>query len=210
MKTNFIELNPGAIFAQRGENKAREDFTNVDIYDLPNIDLTPYNCLVISGFADQDFLYEHRQIILDFVNARKILIFSGNLVTDWLPGGQLFVPKEIHSYKDYEVSIHTQHPIFEGVLEDDMTYNKGVSGFFARGHHPIPEGAEVLLTLPGDTPITYIDRVSTKGIIFVHVGSDLFGYMTPEINKTTDRIGPQLLKWVHEENATLQEEVTTG
>ena len=31
MKTNFIELNPGAIFAQRGENKAREDFTNVDI-----------------------------------------------------------------------------------------------------------------------------------------------------------------------------------
>ncbi|SFQ38853.1 hypothetical protein SAMN05421670_1885 [Psychrobacillus psychrotolerans] len=208
MKANFIELNPGAIFAQRGKNKTRENFTNVDIYNLSNIDLTAYNCLVISGFADQDFLYEHRQIILDFVNARKILIFSGNLVTDWLPGGQLFVPKEINSYKDYEVSIHKQHPIFEGVLEDDMTYNKGVSGFFARGHHPTPEGAEVLLTLPGDTPITYIDRVSTKGTILVHAGSDLFGYMKPEINKTTDRIGPQLVKWVHEEIAMLQEEVT--
>ena len=210
MKTRFLELNPGAIFAQRGLNKEREGFTNVDLYDLPDLDLTGFDCLVISGFADQDFLYEHRRLILDFVNAGKILIFSGNLVTEWLPGGQLFIPKEITSHKDYEVSIHSPHAIFEGVVEDDMTYNKGVSGFFARGHHPVPEGAEILLTLPGDAPITYIDRVSTKGTIFVHAGSDLFGYMKPEINKTTDLIGPQLLTWVEEENARLQEEVTTA
>ena len=96
------------------------------------------------------------------------------------------------------------HPIFKGVEEDDMTLKKGVAGFFARGHHPLPKDAEVLLTLNEGEPITYIDRSSTAGTILVHVGFDLFGYMQTDEKKTTDRISAQLRSWVLEEAAALQ------
>ncbi|MGN1386514.1 MAG: phosphate starvation-inducible protein PhoH [Bacillus sp. (in: firmicutes)] len=206
MKKDFLVLNPGGIFAQTRANDPnyKADFDHIDIYSLPDVNLNDYKCLVITGFADQEFLYEERDIIRQFLDSKKVVVFSGNLVTDWLPGGKNFIAKEIKSFKDYEVSIAKPHPIFEGVIEDDMTYNKGVSGFFARGHHPLPEGAEVLLTLPGDEPITYIDRQSTKGTIIVHVGFDLFGYMQSEPKKTTDRIGKQLIQFVRDEFDRLQ------
>ncbi|MEK4198526.1 phosphate starvation-inducible protein PhoH [Cytobacillus sp. FSL K6-0265] len=201
MTIQFISLNAGGVFAQtRLENQDSTGFTHVDIYELPYTDLTPYACLVIGGMCDQDFLFEHKEIISSFLDEGKIVVFSGNLVTDWLPGGRPFVPKEIKSFQDYAVKIASNHPIFEGVLEDDMTFNKGVAGFFARGHHPLPEGAEVLLTLDGKEPITYIDRQSTNGTILVHVGFDLFGYMgSNDLEKTTSRISPQLKQWVEEE-----------
>jgi len=206
MKKDFLVLNPGGIFAQARANDPNyaADFDYVDIYSLPEIDLASYKCLVLTGFADQEFLYEERHIIREFLGNKKVVVFSGNLVTDWLPGGKSFIPKEIKSFKDYEVSIAKPHPIFNGVLEDDMTYNKGVTGFFARGHHPLPEGAEVLLTLPGNDPITYIDRQSTNGTIIVHVGFDLFGYMQSDSKKTTDRIGKQLVQFVRDEFNRLQ------
>ena len=96
-----------------------------------------------------------------------------------------------------------EHPIFAGVDTNEMTYNKGVAGFFARGSHtPVPEHAEVLLTLPGDAAITYIDRHTTKGTILVHSGRDLFGQRMQK--RSTDLISSQLLQWVHDEFEALK------
>ncbi|MDQ0271892.1 hypothetical protein [Cytobacillus purgationiresistens] len=120
-----------------------------------------------------------------------------------LPGCSLFSPCEINHYTDYEISLVKPHPIFAGVDPDDLTFNKGVAGFFARGtHSPIPAGAEVLITLPDDMPVTYIDRVSTKGTILVHAGRDLFANRMQ--GKSTDRISVQLLKWVYEESSFMK------
>ena len=93
-----------------------------------------------------------------------------------------------------------------------MTINKGVKGFFARGHHPAPTGAEVLLTLPGGEPVTFIDRSSSKGTILMHSGGNLFNYasMVQDVEKTTNRISPQLMAWVQEEFKQLQEGVATN
>lgn len=212
MKKDFIVISPCSVFSRNKVNDktSPEEFYYIDQYALETTDFTPFKCMVINGFVDQDYLFEQRHLIREFLDTGKVLIFSGNLVTEWLPGGQMFIPKEIRSYKDYIVSIHMPHPIFEGVLEDDMTYNKGVSGFFARGHHPAPQYAEVLLTLPGGEPITYIDRQSSGGTIVAHVGMDLFSYMRSEEGKTTDRINGQLIEWVKEEFNRLQEGVKMG
>lgn len=202
----FLVLNSGSVFGrERVKGTYMESFDYIDIYSLPEADLAPYSCLVIGAFVDQDYLLEQRGIVRDFLDSGKVVVFCGNLVTDWLPGGKPFIPKTINSYKDYMVSVHTPHPIFEGVLEDDMTYKKGVSGFFARGHHPAPEGAEILLTLPGGEPITYIDRNSTRGTILAHVGFDLFGYMQADEETTVSRISPQLIAWVRGEYERLQQ-----
>lgn len=163
--------------------------------------------MIILGFVDQDYLLEQKQVIADFLQDRKIVSFFGDLVTDWLPGQEMFIPKEIKWHGDYDVQIAKPHPIFEGVTEEDMTINRGVKGFFARGHHPAPENAEVLLTLPGGATITYIDRESTNGTIFVHSGGSLFntgGRMQPVVDKTTDRIPAQIEAWAREEYNRLQ------
>lgn len=67
-----------------------------------------------------------------------------------------------------------------------------MAGFFARGHHPPPPGAEVLATLAGGEPTTWIDRATTAGTVFTHAG-DLLTY--PDGDSTAARVVPQLLDW---------------
>ncbi|MER2129161.1 phosphate starvation-inducible protein PhoH [Solibacillus sp.] len=201
---DFLVVHPRNIFSA---NPVQPDYEMVDMYHLHTIDLSAYKCMIILGFVDQDYLLEQKQVIADFLQDRKIVSFFGDLVTDWLPGQEMFIPKEIKWHGDYDVQIAKPHPIFEGVTEEDMTINRGVKGFFARGHHLAPENAEVLLTLPGGATITYIDRESTNGTIFVHSGGSLFntgGRMQPVVDKTTDRIPAQIEAWAREEYNRLQ------
>ncbi|HBZ81544.1 MULTISPECIES: phosphate starvation-inducible protein PhoH [Brevibacillus] len=209
-RTDFLMLDSGCCFGEpRLKDPNYQDFFSfIDVYDLPGHDLSPYKCLVITGLIDQELLYKQKEQIRDFLDGGKVLVFSGNLFLPWLPGASAFVPKEIRNHSDYDVTIAKEHPIFAGVQTYDMTYNKGVAGFFARGHHPLPDGAEVLLTLPGGEPITYIDRNSTKGTILVHSGNDLFGYNHP--GKSTGRIALQLTEWARNEYRQLQEPQERG
>lgn len=178
-------------------------FTIIDQYQLTQHNLEPYCCIVVHDFADQEYLYKNRAIIQGFLEAGKIVIFGGHLFREWLPGCPIFTPRTIESHEDYNVYKKIDHPIFEGVDTDDMTYNKGVAGFFARvTHSPVPAGSDVLLTFRDGMAITYIDRQSTKGTILVHSGRDLFAHRMQ--NKSTDRISTQLLQWIQDEYQVLQ------
>ncbi len=211
MTKDYIIIHPYNIFSQGNPDNPEynEQFDIVDMYEIEQIDLTPYKCMILLNFVDQEFLYGKRHIIEQFLNSKKIVCFFGNLITKFLPGQQLFIPKEIRGHWDYNISIAKPHPIFEGVLEDDMTTNRGVKGFFARGHHPSPDGAEILLTLPDGETVTFIDRQSSNGTILMHSGGNLFKYarMGEQIENTTNRISPQLMNWVQEEFIRLQEGV---
>ncbi len=183
----------------------REVVEPLDMYDLPKVDLSSYIALIITGNVDQELLYRERKLIKDFLEEGKVLLFSGHLLHPWLPGTGIFVPKEIRSFRDYGIRIVAPHPIFEGVKEEDLTFRRGVAGFFARGHNPPPEGAEVLLTLAGGEPIVYIDRRSTQGVILAHSGHDLLSsgldrlYSDDAPGTTANRIAPRLLAWIRKE-----------
>lgn len=166
----------------------------IDVYYLPTTDLGRYAGLVVSSAADQEFLLRHRDRIRAFLGDGKVVAFSGHLFRPWLPGAGMFVPKTIRSFRDYEVKIVRPHPIFDGVHEDDLTFRRGVAGFFARGHHQPPPGAEVLVTLAGGEPIVYVDRVSTAGVILVHSGNDLLASI--DRDSTAGRIAGQLVRWM--------------
>lgn len=203
----ILFLDPGHAFgvSNRTNPFIVENFTQIDQYSFAEMDLSPFQCLVVHDFIDQEYLFKHKEKIASFLNDKKIVIFSGHLFREWLPGCAIFTPKDIQSHTDYNVSVVTPHPIFEGVDTDDMTYNKGVAGFFARGtHSPTPPNAEILLTLPGGTSITYIDRNTTDGTILVHAGRDLFAHRMQ--NKTTDRISTQLLQWIKDETIALKKD----
>jgi hypothetical protein len=172
------------------------------VYDLANIDLTHYIGLMVPGIIDQEFLYTKRQIIRGFLDSKKVVVFNGHLFRNWLPNASNFIPKKIKTFKDYYIKIVKDHAIFEGVSENDLTFRKGVAGFFARGHHPPPEGSEILLTFNTGEPILYIDRKSTKGTILVHSGNDLLAYAGEE--NSSGRIAYQLIKWIYNEFDNLQ------
>lgn len=185
----------------------REVVEPLDMYELPSADLEPYIALMITGNVDQELLYRERRIIRDFLDSGKVVVFSGHLLHQWLPGAGTFVPKDIRSFRDYGIQIVKPHPIFEGVKAEDLTFRRGVAGFFARGHNPPPEGAEVLLELAGGEPIVYVDRRSTNGVILAHSGYDLLAhgldrpYDDGAPRNTAGRIGPRLLDWIRTEGA---------
>jgi len=164
----------------------------IDIYDLPKVDLGRFNGLILSGRVDQEFLHRRRAEIRDFLDAGKVLVFSGQLFRPWVPGSSSFVPKENGSNGGAAPEI-APHPIFDGVRREDL----GGSFVYAHGHHPAPEEAEVLVRLPDGEPAMYVDRSSTRGTILLHGGHNLLGYSG--VGPTARRIVPQLLSWIDRE-----------
>ncbi|MBA2938705.1 phosphate starvation-inducible protein PhoH [Paenibacillus sp. CGMCC 1.16610] len=206
MPLDFLMLDSGAIFSEQtvrgGESNPRAKV--LDQYDLPSYDLlgAGHKFLIIDEFIDQELMAQQRARIRAFLDQGNILSFGGHLFRSWIPGASAFIPKTIHSHHDYLVTVG-DHPIFEGVRSEDITYNKGVAGFFSRGHHPVPEGAEILLRLAGAEPITYIDRQSSEGTIVVHAGRNLLNYR--QSDTSTGRIGEQFHRFLYEEHERLQQ-----
>lgn len=169
-----------------------EDLELVDLYELPSVELDRYSALLITDMVDQEFLWLQRQLVESFLADGGAVIFCGQLLREWLPGCGIFVPAPISSMRDYEVLIAEPHPVFAGVEADDLTFRRGVAGFFARGHHPPPPGAQVLATLAGGQPTTWIDRAATHGTVFAHAGNSLLSYSS---DSSAGRLAPQLLDW---------------
>ena len=116
-------------------------FNKIKLISIVKRDLFDYNVLMITYFVDQEYLYKNKKIIEDFLNEGKVAVFCGHLFRKWLPGCSLFMPKKINSYKDYLVQSVPGSPLFEGVEVEDMVFNKGAAGFFARGYYHAPENA---------------------------------------------------------------------
>ncbi|MGH3974335.1 MAG: hypothetical protein ACRDS9_13560, partial [Pseudonocardiaceae bacterium] len=157
----------------------------VDCYTLGSTELARYAGLIITPNVDQEYLARKRHVIRNYLDGGGVVVFGGHLHTSWLPGASAFVPLANRSLAGYRVVEVADHPIFRGKQRDELTFRRGVAGFFARGHHPLPARAEVLTRLSGGEPATYLDRVSTAGTIVVQATSDLLSYC-----------GDALLDWV--------------
>lgn len=193
-------LGPDDSFTRRFVKQPffEEHLERIDMYELPQVDLSTFSGIVVSSQVDQDFLYRHRDQMQAFLDAGGTVTFSGHLSRQWLPGAGRFKPKSIESHEDYTVVEANPHPVFEGVEMEDLTYQRGVAGFFARGHNPPPEDATVLLRLTDGEPIVYVDEESTDGTIFAHSGNDLIGF--GRRSSTAARVPEQLLAWMRTES----------
>ena len=200
---NILELNPSHAFSVKEPADNSLNITVIDEYELGTTDLSPYNVLYITEFVDQEYLLNHKEVISQFLNNGKVVVFCGHLFRNWLPGCSLMMPMRINSYKDYYVQPVPGASLFEGVEVEDMVYNKGVAGFFARGYYQAPKDAEVCLTFTDGKVITYIDRHTTNGTVIVHSGRSLLGYKSER--KTTGKIRTQMLALLEQE--VVQEEV---
>ena len=206
---NIVKLDGGNAFGDAGRamapsNIPSEHITIMDQYELSDETLSQYNVLIVTDFIDQEFLYEQKNVILNFLNAGKIVVANTHVFRTWLPNVNPFMPKEIRKHSDYEMVATTTPGFFAGVDMLELAYRRGVSGFYARGYHPAPpKDAEVMLTFLDGTPITYIDRTSTAGTIVAHSARDLTSYATGD--NTTKLIASQFKTWLGEELTRLEE-----
>ncbi len=197
MELKILELSASHAFGAEEAEKTDSYISVIDEYELESTDLSNYNVLMITYFVDQEYLYKHKEIIENFLNEGKVVLFCGHLFRQWLPGCSLFMPKKINGYKDYLVQAVPGAPLFDGVEIEDMVFNKGVAGFFARGYYYSPEKAEVCLTFTDGKVISYIDRHTTNGTIIVHAGRSILGYKNSK--NTTKKISEQALALLKEE-----------
>lgn len=197
MELNILELSSSHAFAAMEVDNTDSCITVIDEYELTTTDLSNYNILMITYFVDQEYLYRHKHIIENFLAEGKVVVFCGHVFRPWLPGCSLFMPKKINGYKDYVVKTISGAPLFDGVEIDDMVFNEGVAGFFARGYYYPPEKAEVCLTFTDGKVISYIDRHTTNGTIIVHGGRTLLGYK--DAKNTTKKISEQTLVLLNKE-----------
>lgn len=193
MNTRPLAAGKVAVLDMDIRNQDATDWSHrvdrLDCYAIGSIDLDRYAALIVTPNVDQEYLAWQQRVIRDYLDRGGVVVFGGHLHRDWLPGASSFVPLTNRSLDGYRVVEVADHPIFRG-MGTGVTFRRGVAGFFARGHHPLPPGAEVLTRLFGGEPATYLDRVSTAGTIVVQATSDLLSYC-----------GDALLDWIIAESA---------
>ena len=197
MELKILEVSASHAFGMKAVEQKDSYLSVIDEYELDSTDLSQYNVLMITYFVDQEYLYKHKQIIENFLSEGKVVVFCGHLFRQWLPGCSLFMPKKLNSYNDYLVQTVPGASLFDGVEVEDMVFNKGVAGFFARGYYYAPEKAEVCLTFTDGKVISYIDRHTTNGTIIVHAGQNLLSYKNA--TNTKKKISEQALELLKQE-----------
>lgn len=102
--------------------------------------------------------------------------FNGHMLRRFVGGLDLYVPLETRKRPDYALTRLVEHPIFAGIDQKGLEENKGVAGFYGRGHNPLPEGGVAINGIsPGHLPIDWEWCRPEGGCIFSHAGNDLGG-----------------------------------
>lgn len=177
------------------ENRDRLDA--VDVYEVPDVPLADYRGVLVPMHVDQRFLATHAMTLQAYLRHGGRMVLCGHLGYPVLPGARLFVPLEGARLQDYRVHRLNPHPVFEGVDPEDMTYRRGVAGFYGRGHNPPPPGAVPLNGLgphPHAHPVDWVRGYPNGGALLMHAGNDL--WTLPVEADTTQRLVPQLLDWL--------------
>lgn len=177
----------------------RPDAREIEHYALHETDLAGVRAILLPAHLDQIYLGEIAPVIEAFLDRGGRLVFNGHVARPMLPEFRTFVPLASRRLDDLRVARLADHPVFEGVAADDLTFRRGVAGFYARGHNPPPEGATPLNGVgPDRVPCDWVYARPRGGEILMHAGNDLWMYV--DATDTTGRIVPQLMAWAGRED----------
>lgn len=168
--------------------------TALDQYDLDAACLAGPRALVIGMHCDQRHLAARAGLIADFLGRGGRVVASGHHAYPFLPGIGDFQPTPQPTLSDLMIHRLADHPVWAGVEGRDLSFRRGVAGFYGRGWHQPPDGALVVNGIgPDRRPLDFVYRVGAGAVLF-HGGNDLTGYGGP--GDTAGRILPQLLVWM--------------
>jgi hypothetical protein len=170
----------------------------LDQYQLDTLsddDLLAFDGMILSMHADQRHLGAAARRLDAFVERRGLLV-NGHVMHSFLPelaGG--FMPLPERTLETLTVTIGPGHDVFRGVNGVDLTFRRGVAGFWARGTQTPPRGATILTTLgPKHAPCDWTVARSGGGRLFIHPGNDVWTFHEP--GTATADLWPKLLDWL--------------
>lgn len=167
-----------------------------DLYGFDETDLDDCHALLIGMHVDQRYLADRADRIAAFAQGGGTIVANGHMAYPFLPGLGLFQPLTDYALKDLVVSRVNPHPVWDGVDEQDLTFRRGVAGFYGRGWHEPPETATVINAIGASRrPVDFIYPVG-EGRVLVHGGNDLWSFGGGD---TTARLLPQFLAWLFAE-----------
>src|SRR5690606_14165874 len=123
--------------------------------------------------------------------------FNGHIMREFIPRPSRFVPIVRAKRADLVLTRLNNHPIFEGIEQKNFEENKGVAGFYGRGHNPMPEGALAINGVSASNfPIDWVWDVPGGGKFFSHAGNDIgVGMGGSGPTSPHEVVAPRILAW---------------
>ena len=171
----------------------------IDMYDLPQTDLSAFVGLIITNYVDEEFIMAHRSIFEGYLESGGVIFSLAEMSKSYLPNAPIW-HRSPTAIKDREIILtEPVYPMFEGIDPYDLNYRQGVKGFFTRGYFKeIPQGATVIVKDELDAPIMYVDRHSTNGVLIVGSGTDLYQVYRDE-QSSANRLATQIVDVIRDE-----------
>lgn len=191
-------------FARLREDDRKRGLVFIDMYHLPFTDLTAYKGLIITNYVDEQFMWEQKAVLENYLNNGGVIFSFAEMSISYLPNAPIWQRSPITIRERDIILCEPVHPMFAGIDPYDLNYRRGVKGFFTRGYfEQLPKGAEVLVKDQQDAPIIYIDRESTNGTLIVGAGTDLYQVYRDE-ESSANRLTTQILETIRTEAKRLE------
>ncbi|MEO1678235.1 MAG: hypothetical protein AAFU80_08745 [Pseudomonadota bacterium] len=143
--------------------------------DLTRDALFAHRGLITGIQLDQDRALCWAEMLSAWLSAGGRWLFNGHMVRPILPEASPFVPMDRPGRADFAQTRIADHPILTGIDPSKLEANRGVAGFYGRGHNPMPKGAIAITGLgPSHVPVDWHWPVG-RGAVFSHAGNDLWG-----------------------------------
>jgi hypothetical protein len=162
-------------------------------------DLTPGHFdratgLITTSHLDQIGFMDRSESVQKLLARGKNWFFNGHILREMIPGLENYIPIVRARRADLVLTRLHDHPIFEGIDQQSFEENKGVAGFYGRGHNPLPAGAVAINGIgPDKLPVDWEWSLPGGGRMFSHAGNDIGGMGGP--NKTHELVAPRIIAW---------------
>lgn len=145
--------------------------------------------LITTTHLDQIGFQRFAPAVTAFLDRGGRWIYHGHILRPILPELGAYKPVSNPRRPDFDQTRLFEHPIFAGIDQKKLETNRGVAGFYGRGHNPPPSGAIVINALgPARIPVDWIWARPQGGEILSHAGNDFWGCGDdPEIKKLLAR-----------------------
>jgi hypothetical protein len=163
--------------------------------DLDTSHFAAASGLITTQHLDQVGLMQHAGSLHALLARGGRWIFNGHMARVLVPGLSTYVPLRNPRRADFVLIRLADHPIFDGIDQKALEEDRGVAGFYGRGHNPIPQGAVAINGVgPHHAPVDWMWALPGGGQILSHAGSDFWNSGDDEALKQV--LADRALAWV--------------
>lgn len=132
--------------------------------------------LITTTHLDQIGFQARRPALTRLLDRGGRWFFNGHMLRVFVEGLGIYQPIGGARRADYVLTRLNPHAIFDGIEQRGLEENRGVAGFYGRGHNPLPAGGLAVNGIgPARLPVDWDWPRPAGGRIFSHAGNDLGG-----------------------------------